>query len=85
MPPEILGRGVQRIPEEVLLAAGRSRANNLCKTRMRLGEVISQAGTTRMLREGQKRRQREDESLYKFLDDYICLEGVVNRTSQIAE
>ena len=38
-----------------------------------------------MLREGQKRMQREDESLYKFLDDYICLEGVVNRTSQIAE
>ena len=48
MPPGIIGRWVQRIPEEVLLAADRPRANVLCETRMRLGEVIPQAGATRI-------------------------------------
>ena len=32
MPPGIIGRWVQRIPEEVLLAADRPRANVLCET-----------------------------------------------------
>ena len=43
-PPEIIGRGVQRTPDEVLLTADRPRANDLCEARMRLGEVIPQAG-----------------------------------------
>ena len=44
MPTEIIGRGVQRKPDEILLAADRPRANDLCEARMRLGEVIPQAG-----------------------------------------
>ena len=48
MPAGTTGRGVQRIPEEILLAAGRSRVNDLCEKRMRLEEMISQSGTTRI-------------------------------------
>ena len=45
---EVVSRGVQRIPEEVLLAAGRSRADDQRETQMRLGEVIPQAGNIRI-------------------------------------
>ena len=50
-PLGITGRGTQRISEEVLLAKGRSRTNDLRETHMRLVEVIPQNGNTRV-REG---------------------------------
>ena len=50
-PLAITGRGTPRISEEVLLAKGRSRTNDLRETHMRLVEVIPQNGNTRV-REG---------------------------------
>ena len=38
----------QRKSEEVLLATDRPQTNDRCETQMRLGEVISQAGVTRI-------------------------------------
>ena len=40
--------GIQRKLEEVLLAAGRSRVNDLFEKRMRLERKIPQVGTTRI-------------------------------------
>ena len=42
MPPGIIGQGVKRTPEEVLLAADRPRTNDLCENKMRIGEMIPQ-------------------------------------------
>ena len=47
MPPGILAEG-QRKSEEILLATDRPQTNDRCETQMRLGEVISQAGVTRI-------------------------------------
>ena len=49
MAPVTTGRGgVQRIPEEVLLAAGRSRMNEYCERRVRVEEMNPHPGTTRI-------------------------------------
>ena len=48
MAPVTTGRGVQGIPEEVLLAAGRSRANEYCERRVRVEERNPHPGTTRI-------------------------------------